>query len=157
MSCNDERHDRHHSSCVCDVVKFIDELQDCATGSGCPTGCEIPFLGANASAPVANTRPFTLFTKFGGTFTANFFVPTGATTFVAGTSPIFRVESVDDCCAVLRVLALRSATGTIDPTTSFIEVFTSGNTLVATNSCITVDLKCFCAIECLPDVNISGV
>lgn len=167
MSCNDKHHHDHDSNCVCDVIKFIDELQDCATGSsGCPTGCDMPFLGANPAMPVANTRPFVLkpkgaepnFNNPGGNFIANFFVPTGATTFACGTSEVFRVESVDDCCAVLRVLALRNQAGTvIDTTTTFCEVFTPGNTLIATNSCVTVDLNCFCAIQCLPDVNIPGV
>lgn len=69
MSCKDERHDHHHhrSNCVCDVVKFIDELQDCAS-SACPTGCDVPFLGANQGAKFANTRPFLLYTTEGELF-----------------------------------------------------------------------------------------
>lgn len=61
MSCNENKH--HGSShCVVDVVKFINELQDCSTTT-CGSGCEIPFLGAHNSASVANTRPFILYTK----------------------------------------------------------------------------------------------
>lgn len=165
MSCNDERHDRHHSNCVCDVVKFIDELQDCAANSthhGCPTGCEIPFLGANPSMPVANTRPFQIFNKKGEIFTAPFFVPhTGGTTqaFDCAETDIFRVESVDDCCAVLRPLFVKKANGEPEDHTTFCDVFTGpkGQQLFASSSCITVDLKCFCAIQCLPDMNIAGV
>ncbi|PEF32603.1 CotY/CotZ family spore coat protein, partial [Bacillus wiedmannii] len=45
MSCNENKH--HSSShCVVDVVKFINELQDCSTTT-CGSGCEIPFLGAH--------------------------------------------------------------------------------------------------------------
>ncbi|MEC2377576.1 exosporium assembly protein ExsY, partial [Bacillus thuringiensis] len=45
MSCNENKH--HGSShCVVDVVKFINELQDCSTTT-CGSGCEIPFLGAH--------------------------------------------------------------------------------------------------------------
>ena len=61
MSCNENKH--HGSShCVVDVVKFINELQDCSTTT-CGSGCEIPFLGAHNSASVANTRPFILYTQ----------------------------------------------------------------------------------------------
>ena len=61
MSCNENKH--HGSShCVVDVVKFINELQDCSTTT-CGSGCEIPFLGAHNTASVANTRPFILYTK----------------------------------------------------------------------------------------------
>lgn len=66
MSCNENKH--HGSShCVVDVVKFINELQDCSTTT-CGSGCEIPFLGAHNSASVANTRPFILYTKAGTAF-----------------------------------------------------------------------------------------
>ncbi|KEK22236.1 CotY/CotZ family spore coat protein, partial [Bacillus gaemokensis] len=101
MGCDENKH--HSSSrCVCDVVKFINELQDCATTT-CASGCEVPFLGAHSDVRVANTRPFILFTKSGVPFQA--FAPSGSTTSCQ--SPIFRVESVDDdCCAVLRVLAV---------------------------------------------------
>lgn len=165
MSCNDKNHNDHDSNCVCDVLKFINELQDCATGagsSGCPTGCEMPYLGANPAMPVANTRPFVLKQKGccgPENFTANFFVAGPGPTIRCGTSEIFRVESVDDCCAVLRVLALRNPGGeVVDENVTFCEFFNPpGRTLIATNSCITVDLKCYCAIQCLPDVNIAGV
>lgn len=61
MSCNENKH--HSSShCVADVVKFINELQDCSTTT-CGSGCEIPFLGAHSSSSVANTRPFILYKK----------------------------------------------------------------------------------------------
>lgn len=102
MSCNENKH--HSSSyCVADVVKFINELQDCST-STCASGCEIPFLGAHNSASVANTRPFILYTKIGTPFET--FAP-GPGNYPNCKSQIFRVESVDDdSCAVLRALTV---------------------------------------------------
>ncbi|MBJ3792706.1 spore coat protein, partial [Bacillus sp. OA1] len=56
MSCNENKH--HGSShCVVDVVKFINELQDCSTTS-LGSGSDISLLGAHNTASVANTRPF---------------------------------------------------------------------------------------------------
>ncbi|HFK1456390.1 TPA: CotY/CotZ family spore coat protein [Bacillus cereus] len=150
MSCNENKH--HGSShCVVDVVKFIHELQECSTTT-CGSGCEIPFLGAHNSASVANTRPFILYTKTGGLFEA--FAPSASLTSCQ--SPIFRVESVDDdSCAVLRVLTVVLGDGspaTEDPVCTFLAV--NNSRLVATPTCITVDLSCFCAIQCLRDVTI---
>ncbi|MDR4985699.1 spore coat protein [Bacillus cereus] len=152
MSCNENKH--HGSShCVVDVVKFINELQDCSTTT-CGSGCEIPFLGAHNSAAVANTRPFILYTKAGTPFEA--FAPIGDLKHC--TSPIFRVESVDDdSCAVLRVLAVVLGNGSSvpqgdDPICTFLNV--PNAKLKSTATCITVDLSCFCAIQCLRDVSI---
>ena len=163
MSCKDERHDHHHhSNCVCDVVKFIDELQDCASSS-CPTGCDVPFLGANQGAKFANTRPFLLYTKEGELFSSVFFLENGAGPGddVCASSPIHRVESVDDCCAVLRILVppgLTAPPRTPEPE-EIVCTFLKQTTpqLISTNLSITVDLNCFCAIQCLRDVNVTGV
>ncbi|OUB54154.1 spore coat protein [Bacillus cereus] len=152
MSCNENKH--HGSShCVVDVVKFINELQDCSTTT-CGSGCEIPFLGAHNTASVANTRPFILYTKAGAPFEA--FAPSANLTSCR--SPIFRVESVDDdSCAVLRVLTVVLGDGTPvppgdDPICTFLAV--PNARLISTTTCITVDLSCFCAIQCLRDVSI---
>ncbi|MBZ4223406.1 exosporium assembly protein ExsY [Bacillus wiedmannii] len=152
MSCNENKH--HSSShCVVDVVKFINELQDCSTTT-CGSGCEIPFLGAHNTAAVANTRPIIIYTKVGSPFEA--FAPSGSLT--SCTSPIFRVESVDDgSCAVLRVLTVVLGDGSPvppndDPICTFLAV--PNARLVSTSTCITVDLSCFCAIQCLRDVSI---
>ncbi|MBE7102817.1 spore coat protein [Bacillus cereus] len=151
MSCNENKH--HSSShCVADVVKFINELQDCSTTT-CGSGCEIPFLGAHSSSSVANTRPFILYKKNGEIFEA--FAPSGSLT--SCTSPIFRVESVDDdSCAVLRVLTVTIGGDPVPPGDNPICTFLNlpNATLRGTNTCITVDLSCFCAIQCLRDVTI---
>ncbi|MFP3122371.1 CotY/CotZ family spore coat protein [Ectobacillus funiculus] len=176
MSCNDKNNYDQDSSCVADILKFIAELQDCATGpttSGCATSCEMPFLGANPAMPVANTRPVVI--KPRGccdNFSANFFLPGPgpAGTFISGSTEIFRVESVDSSCAVLRPLTVkRGSAAPLGNVVTFMDVFgpTSApgeptaspqvGTLVATSSCITVDLAYFSSVQCLPDVNIPGV
>ncbi|EEK80069.1 spore coat protein [Bacillus cereus] len=154
MSCNENKH--HGSShCVVDVVKFINELQDCSTTT-CGSGCEIPFLGAHNSAAVANTRPFILYTKAGLPFEA--FAPVLPGDLKHCKSPIFRVESVDDdSCAVLRVLTVVYSDGSTvkpgdDPICAFLNV--PHSKLKSTPTCLTVDLNCFCAIQCLRDVSI---
>ncbi|MGE7865694.1 CotY/CotZ family spore coat protein [Bacillus paramycoides] len=154
MSCNKNKH--HGSShCVVDVVKFINELQDCSTTT-CGSGCEIPFLGAHNTASVANTRPFILYTKDGEPFKA--FAPVAVGEAKHCTSAVFRVESVDDgSCAVLRVLVVVLGNGSPvpaddDPICTFLNV--PNAKLKSTPTCITVDLSCFCAIQCLSDVSI---
>ncbi|MCP8968356.1 CotY/CotZ family spore coat protein [Ectobacillus ponti] len=139
MSCNDHNH--KGSNCVCDIVKFIDSIQDAQDDMGCPTSCLNPVLGASHShGMMPNTRVFSLYGKNGDLFFAEFLTATCTT----DSSQFFRVESVDDCCAVLRVLRL-----------------VSNNMAVcefeATKQCIVVDLNCFCGIACIEDVFIPGV
>ncbi|MGG0188508.1 CotY/CotZ family spore coat protein [Bacillus rhizoplanae] len=137
-------------NCVSDVVNFINELQDCAT-STCPTGCDVPFLGAHQGSRLANTRPFVLFTSEGNPFRV----------FIASCnkkkcySDIYRVESVDDSTAVLRALEVKDLGDCEEPVCAFL-----GDpqcTLLSTNSVVTVDLNCFSAIQCLRDAHVSGV
>lgn len=101
MSCND-RHHHHDSNCVADIVKFINELQDAVhENHNCPTGCEIPFLGANCAAPLANVRPFLLFCDCN-----DIFLPAACFNFTFDTktlvlfSPFLKVKSVEDNCMV---------------------------------------------------------
>lgn len=155
MSCNCNEDHHHHDcdfNCVSNVVRFIHELQECATTT-CGSGCEVPFLGAHNSASVANTRPFILYTKAGTLFEA--FAPSGSLTNC--TSPIFRVESIDDDgCAVLRVLTVTIGGDPVPPDDDPICTFLNlpNATLRTTTTCLTVDLSCFCAIQCLRDVSI---
>lgn len=146
MSCKD-----FDLNCVCDVVRFINDLQDAVdTHADCPENCLRPQLGVvGGVADAPNTRPFLLYTKKGELFEAFYRVP-NTTTFCP--SPIFRVESVDGCCAVLRVL--RPETTSPTPPKGC-ETF--GGTLIATDQCVVVDLNCFCAIQCLEDRFIAGV
>ena len=117
-------------------------------------GLRSSILGAHNSASVANTRPFILYTKAGVPFEA--FAPSASLTSCR--SPIFRVESIDDDdCAVLRVLSVvlgdtSPVPPTDDPICTFLAV--PNARLISTNTCLTVDLSCFCAIQCLRDVTI---
>ncbi|MFD1735351.1 CotY/CotZ family spore coat protein [Bacillus salitolerans] len=162
MGCNKKRDDiLGATDCVCDVVNFIADLQDAVEDDlDCPTNCLRPVLGAFENKHKANTRPFILYTEDGKPFEA-FFKPEtdecpcgeehhGKKLDFYCKSIFFRVESVDGCCAVLRVLepdCLHSNCPQIADT----------DNLRRTCSCITVDLRCFCAIQCLDDTFIPGV
>ena len=137
-------------SCVCNVVKFIHELQACVSTSF-SSQFKASFLGPHHTKKAANTRPFILFTKSGNPFEA--YVPS---TNKYCRSPIFRVESVDeDCCAVLRALIVIVGKGPDtgpDPVCTYLTI--PHAELRATSSCITVDLHCFCGIQCLRDTSV---
>lgn len=134
MSCND-KHGHKGLDCVCDVVKFIDELQSACVDFICTSNCLNPMLGMPSSGMKANTRVFSLYSKDGTLFEAQFLDDNCQRQF----SEFFRVESVDDCCAVLRVLTLN------DGSLGMCK-------FDKTDQCIIVDLNCFCAIACVEDV-----
>ena len=180
MSCKDN-HDKKRNHCVCDVVKFINDLQDCATHT-CPTGCDVPFLGANPNVPLANTRPFLLYLANGELFRVPAFNHNMMNMMAAQNrdgndnnnnnnkngqmnncqdTVVFRVESVDeDCCAVLRALIPvnnnKDNKDNKNNQNTFCELVDS-DMFVASNTCVTVDLDCFCAIQCLRDVHVSNL
>ena len=64
-------------NCVSNVVRFIHELQECATTT-CGSRLRSSILGAHNNASVANTRPFILYTKTGEPFEA--FAPSSSLT-----------------------------------------------------------------------------
>lgn len=157
--------------CVCDVVRAIKDIQDQATNNGCdecPSNCFLEPLGSIVSPArrhQADTRVFMLLNEDGTPFKA-FFRENERRRQGAEredhhhcTSVFFRVEDIfDDCCATLRVLEplkedrreadILSSCGTkID----FRKLCNVRN-FELTGSCITVDLNCFCAIECIADV-----
>ena len=63
-----------------------------------------------------------------------------------GTSQIFRVEALDECCCKCRVLAPNPDTTTV-----------ATYPYVATNDFFTINLNCLCAIKCLGDVHVTGL
>lgn len=124
----------NESCCFAKILKVIEILQNKSDDSiCCEGGCDRPFLGPSAELICYNTRPVQLYTRNGSLFTANYTL-----NGEDATSTIFRVERVNDCCCKFRILRL---TNPDDPTT-----------IVATDSFITVNLKCICAIKCLNDV-----
>lgn len=180
MSCKDN-HDKKRNHCVCDVVKFINDLQDCATHT-CPTGCDVPFLGANPNVPLANTRPFLLYLANGELFRVPAFNNNMMAVMAQQANQnqdgnqnqnknaqvnncqdtvVFRVESVDDdCCAVLRALVpvkQNQGGGNKNQNQNTFCELVESDMFVASNTCVTVDLDCFCAIQCLRDVHVSNL
>ncbi|MBE4909411.1 spore coat protein [Bacillus luteolus] len=137
MSCCDKDKDLN---CVCEAVLNIKDLQD-AVDDDCPTSCF-----SNLLAPtqfVGDTIPFLLYTKKGDLFKA--FGNVGE--LLPGDcfkTPFFRVEDVrKDCCATLSLLRPVDGRGSCKDDVCDVE------RLVRTDFCIEVDLRCFCAIQCL--------
>jgi len=114
---------------LCTIVK-LQKQGKCIDGS--LQSCDRPFLGINNSN-IFNTRPITLYTCPTNTLWTMPFVDGDET----GTSTVFRVETVEDCCATFRVL--REVDGTLESTDSF----------------FTINLNCVGAIQCLDDVYIA--
>lgn len=164
MGCGRGNNDigEHHKShgCVCEVVRAILEIQNAAVEdecTRCTTNCFLEPLGGIVSPSRNNvdTRVFTLLNKDGSPFFATFKTATPGPCV----SIYFRVEDVfDGCCATLRVLIPRDAAGNTvnlicDGKIDFNEVCRVSRFL-ASDSCVTVDLDCFCAVQCIDDVDL---
>lgn len=152
------------NGCVCDVVRAILNIQNQAVRdecSPCTANCFLEPLGGIVSPTArrnADTRVFMLLTKDGTPFKA-FFNSQNDSDYC--TSVFFRVEDMfDDCCATLRVLEpeddngdtvnLLSCDGCCIDMCKICEVTNWGKT----DNCITVDLSCFCAVQCIADVDL---
>ncbi|WP_310365674.1 CotY/CotZ family spore coat protein [Neobacillus drentensis] len=166
MGCGNNNHDFRNGNCVCDVVRAIKDIQDNAVEEDeCPEcfSCSAMPLGSLVS-PVrrdpVDTRVFVLSTADGSPFHAFFSNENNACVSI-----YFRVEDVfDNCCATLRVLVPgRREGGTFCP----VNLVSGGDKCCinldkvcqverfrASNDCITVDLNCFCAVQCIADVNL---
>lgn len=159
----DVRDGKRTDRCVCDVVRAIKDIQDQATDEcpGCPTSCFLEPLGGLVSPTrhQADTRVFMLLTDDGDPFKAFFrdFTPRHKDNDCV--SVFFRVEDIfDNCCATLRVLE------PLDDNRHDVNLLSDCGTKInlkkvckahnfrLTGSCVTVDLNCFCAIECVADV-----
>ncbi|WP_077211210.1 CotY/CotZ family spore coat protein [Bacillus dakarensis] len=146
------------SNCVCDVVRAIKDIQDAAEDRcECPTNCFQEPLGslvAPAKRQNADTRVFVLKTADGSPFHAFF-----RGDDCACVSIFFRVEEVfDNCCATLRVIKpVKYGGEAVDLTDDCcidLKKVCHVERFEATNDCITVDLSCFCAIQCVADVDL---
>ncbi|WP_332650378.1 CotY/CotZ family spore coat protein [Lysinibacillus sp. 54212] len=156
---------RHSSGCVCEVVQAILDIQNQAVRddcSSCTTNCFLEPLGGIVSPArkSADTRVFTLSTKTGVPFLASF---TSSEENYCNYcfSIYFRVEDVfDDCCATLRVLIPLDESGNVvdllneDGTKLALGNVCEVVDFAASESCITVDLNCFCAVQCIADVDL---
>lgn len=151
--------------CVCEVVRSILEIQNAAVQddcSSCTTNCFLEPLGGivNPARSAADTRVFTLLNKDGSPFFTTFSTNNN-TNCDACVSIYFRVEDIfDNCCATLRVLV------PLDDNEDPVDLLDNHGTKIslrevcnvtqfsASDSCVTVDLDCFCAVQCIDDVDL---
>ncbi|MEQ6375520.1 CotY/CotZ family spore coat protein [Bacillaceae bacterium S4-13-58] len=147
MSCG-----KHFDSdnCVCDVLREIADAQTDVLPIECDSSCEqsiADLLGEREDTNGLDTVPVLLycdckpFKGFGAPYEeiGNLFG-----------SFFFRVKEVDeDCCATLELL--RTPGDTCKDPESPVDQDTSN--LRTTGICITVDVKCFCHITCLPAID----
>ncbi|KIL45713.1 CotY/CotZ family spore coat protein [Jeotgalibacillus soli] len=159
---------RNVNSCVCEVVRAIKDIQDEAVEDECIpclTSCFLEPLGTLVSPSRRNkradTRVFTLQNDDGKLFHA-FFKDENNPHDKDCISVFFRVEDVfDNCCATLRVLEPkdrdRKDVNLLSDDGSKINLgkLCKVENFERTDSCITVDLKCFCAVQCIKDVDLN--
>lgn len=163
MGCGRNNVGSGNEGCVCEVVRAILDIQnqavqdDCST---CTTNCFLEPLGGIVSPArsAADTRVFTLLSKTGQPFVASF---SSEEYEDICASIYFRVEDIfDNCCATLRVLIpLDDSEDAVDLLTEdgskvSLRAVCDVTDFVASDSCITVDLNCFCAVQCIADVNL---
>ncbi|MEH7255562.1 CotY/CotZ family spore coat protein [Neobacillus niacini] len=166
MGCGRDSNSNSSNGCVCDVVRAIKDIQDNAVDDeclDCPS-CFLEPLGSLVSPARrdrADTRVFVLKNADGSPFHAFFSGETNACVSI-----FFRVEDVyDNCCATLRVLipGRRDDNGRFIPVNLVaggdrccinLERVCQVDRFRASNDCITVDLNCFCAIQCIADVDL---
>lgn len=159
-----------HGHCVCEAVRFIKRLQDTHRDEDCfdcDTDCFMRPLGSlvNPANERFNTRVFSLLTEEGDFFKAMYrpksgpgTAPTNCPTPIQKNcfSVFFRVQNIfDNCCATLMVLEPLDKNGCpVDITDCgkiCLDKLCKVEKFKATKSCITVDLNCFCAIQCITD------
>ncbi|MFB4165736.1 CotY/CotZ family spore coat protein [Alteribacillus sp. JSM 102045] len=134
-------------SCVLDAVVKIKEAQDEADKRGrCRNSCIDSLLSPIGNNNGLDTIPFTLQNKSGEYFHAT----GGIGRNDCFQTVFFRVEKVDKCSGCATLSLLRPDMGPdfdkccVDPA-SLCDIVE----LERTRDCITVDLDCFCAIQCL--------
>lgn len=147
--------------CVCEAVRFIKRLQDTHTDDDCfdcDTDCFMRPLGSlvNPANERFNTRVFSLLTEDGDFFKAMYRPKSHTHHGINCFSVFFRVQNIfDNCCATLMVLEPLDKDGKpvdiIDCGKVNLEKLCKVERFRATKSCITVDLNCFCAIQCIKD------
>ncbi len=175
MGCGKKDNDvLSHDNCICEVVRAIKDIQDTVIEENCecPSNCFNEPLGSIVSPATSNnrvnTRVIVLKTADGSPFHA-FFKNVNSNRITLCPSIFFRVEEVfDNCCATLRVLVPTQTTSTCDNSDSIAddccidletlcEDVNINNGFTATDDCITVDLNCFCAVQCIIDTHVDDV
>lgn len=160
MSCG---HDHQTGNCVCNVLKEIARVQADVVSPNCDTSCDqsiTDLLGETDNRGSLDTVPLILYCQDG----CQPFKGYGAKKKEIGNvqaSYYFRVEKVmDDCCAVVELLRDPTDTagssdgkGRKNPQNPIDPIDQKTNNLKSTGICITVDLKCFCHVTCLPAIS----
>lgn len=125
-----------NNRCIANLLKFINLLQiNSTTDNIQDKTCTRPYLGPICRTICYNTRPITLYTKNGDLFETTYTLNNETLT-----SSTFRVEKVEDNCVTLLILATNP-----------------DGTFTNTNSFITVNLKCICAVKCLNDTVVENL
>ena len=121
--------------CIRNLFRLICLLQENSVNRHClEDGCSKPYLGPDINQICYNTRVVTLYTKNGTLLSSNYLDNGNILS-----SSFFRIEKVLDDCVVLRILS------NVD------------DTYISTNSFITVNLGCICAVKCVVDTVVSNL
>ena len=138
--CNNN--ENNNCQCIAEILTVISILQQNASccSDACLDTCDRGFLGCSTTSLGCNTRPIMLYTCCANAGTPLAMPTSKEDVFGTTTSPVFRVEKIDGCCATFRVLAPNPDT-------------TQAATIpyVATNSFFTTNLNCVCNLRCLQD------
>lgn len=138
----------NNECCFKNILCIIENLQNNVEKlENINCSCDRPFLGncCGNSPCFYNTRPVTFYTCNNELITIPYTLTYNGTT-ITGTSSVFRVEKVNECCCTCMVLAPNpNAEEAVDAP------------YVATNSYTNINLNCVCAIRCLPDTFINCI
>lgn len=160
------------SSCVCSIVKDIDIAQKKVSNVGCISGCEtsikqlIHGRSRKKDKKRYTTIPFMLYsdgsnTPFIGSSVIKCASPDSKGFYYECVeSPVLRVRDVDkNCCATLELLLPADCHGIakkpsdhIKGSCSFFPFEDPVTNFIATDVCITVDLKKIAGISCLDPI-----
>ncbi len=135
--CDNDNSQNVNTGCEClnDILQTIIMLQNQDFECDDFGGCDKPYLGPTPNVVCYNTRPINLYNCTTGTLWTFPYTLNGT----SGTSSVFRVESIDECCCTCRVLAPNTDTTNTE------------NPYEATNDFFTINLNCVSAVKCLND------
>jgi len=131
--CDKEKNNIESCECLHDILETIVRLQRRDNPKCSAMGCDKPYLGPEQNFICYNTRPISLFNCFTGSMWSFPYTVNGST----GTSTVFRVESLDDCCCTCRILYPTVENGV--------------TTYNATSDFVTINLDCVSALKCYAD------
>lgn len=134
--CCENNNNNNNLSCQClhDLLSDILALQSDDFKRCNISGCDRPFLGPDTNQVCYNTRPISFYNCTTGALWDIDFIFNGET----GSSTVFRIESIEDCCCTCRIL-----------------IRNTDDTYTATNQFFTINLDCVSAVRCWPDTFVS--